>query len=125
MEKKLRIAVIAHDGKKAELISFVIREIENFKEVDLLATGTTGLLLEEAGLKVERKRSGPLGGDAQIASEVVEGRVNGVIFIMDPLSAHPHDPDIQMLLRICNVMQIPIATNIATAKLMVRGRLRD
>jgi methylglyoxal synthase len=125
MEKKLRIAVIAHDGKKAELISFVIREIENFKEVDLLATGTTGLLLEEAGLKVERKRSGPLGGDAQIAAEVVEGRVHGVIFIMDPLSAHPHDPDIQMLLRICNVMQIPIATNIATAKLMVRGRLRD
>ena len=118
-----RIAVIAHDNKKASLVSFVMHEIEEFKKVNIVATGTTGTYLETAGLSVEKKQSGPYGGDAQIAAEIVDGKINGVIFFMDPLSSHPHEVDVQMLLRICNVHNVPIATNQAAAKLMVHGKI--
>ena len=123
-ENKLRVAVVAHDNKKADLVAFVMHELDHFKGVELVATGTTGSFLERAGLLVERKASGPLGGDAQIVADIVEGKIDGVIFIIDPLSAHPHEVDIQMLLRICNVQNVPIATNLATARLLVEGRLR-
>jgi methylglyoxal synthase len=87
---------------------------------NLIATGTTGQRLAEATeLPVERMLSGPFGGDAQIAARVAEGKVQGVIFLVDPLNAHPHEPDIQGLLRVCNVYNVPLATNLATARLML------
>ena len=93
---------------------------DRLKACYLLATGTTGSLLrEKVGLEVHCLKSGPLGGDAQMAARVVEGEVDAVIFIVDPLGKHPHDPDIQTLLRICNVHDVPLATNIATADILM------
>ncbi len=90
----------------------------------LVATSSTGALLhDKVGLRVTRLKSGPLGGDAQIAAMVVEGRVRAVFFFVDPLSAHPHDPDIRTLLRVCNVHNVPIATNVAAADLFLTSRL--
>ena len=88
------------------------------KKIELIATGTTGKHVESAGLKVQRVKSGPLGGDAQIAAEVAEGRVQAVFFFRDPLDKHPHEPDIAMLMRVCDVYNIPLATNPATADLI-------
>lgn len=114
------VAIIAHDGKKADLVAFATYNRERLKSCSLLATSTTGSLLhEKVGLEVERLKSGPLGGDAQVAARVVEGDVDAVIFIVDPLGKHPHDPDIQTLLRICNVHDVPLATNIATADIFM------
>lgn len=122
-KKKTRktIALIAHDGKKAALISFVRDHLRFFKDYDLIATGHSGELVQSTGLKVKRKLSGPEGGDAQIASEVATGRCHAVIFLRDPLGMHPHDPDISMLMRICDVHDVPLATNPASALLIVRG----
>ena len=90
----------------------------------LIATSSTGALLhDKVGLRVTRVKSGPLGGDAQIAAMVVEGRVRAVFFFVDPLSAHPHDPDIRTLLRVCNVHNVPIATNVAAADLFLTSRM--
>ena len=114
------IALIAHDGKKADIVAFATFNREKLQEFDLIATGTTGkLLMEKVGLEVERMLSGPLGGDAQIAARVVQGEVDAVFFFVDPLDKHPHDPDIQTLLRACNVHNVPIATNVATADLII------
>jgi methylglyoxal synthase len=114
------IAMIAHDGKKADLVAFATFNREKLKEYHLVATATTGKLLQEkVGLEVERVLSGPHGGDAQIASRVAEGTIDGVFFLVDPLDKHPHDPDIQTLLRACNVHNVPIATNVATADLII------
>ena len=114
------IALIAHDGKKADIVAFATFNREKLQEFDLIATGTTGkLLIEKVGLEVERMLSGPLGGDAQIAARVVQGEVDAVFFFVDPLDKHPHDPDIQTLLRACNVHNVPIATNVATADLII------
>ena len=114
------IALIAHDGKKADLVAFATFNREKLAEYHLVATGTTGRLLKEkVGLKVECVLSGPYGGDAQIAARVAEGAIDGVFFLVDPLDKHPHDPDIQTLLRACNVHNVPIATNIATADLII------
>jgi len=115
------IAIIAHDGKKAEMVAFVKDNIEILKKYNLIATGSTGSHVEKAGLKIEKKASGPLGGDAQIASDVVDGKVQAVIFLRDPLGNHPHDPDIFMLMRICDVHNIPLATNTATAYLIIKS----
>ncbi|MBX3039340.1 MAG: methylglyoxal synthase [Bdellovibrionaceae bacterium] len=115
------IALIAHDGKKAELIAFVKDHIEFFKGFKLVATGTTGSHVQRTGLKVKRLLSGPVGGDAQIASLVATGKCQAVIFMRDPLGMHPHEPDIHGLLRICEVHDVPLATNPATAKLLVKG----
>lgn len=117
------IAIIAHDGKKAEMVQFLneYREILQSKDIDLIATGTTGAKTEIAGFKVQKMLSGPVGGDAQIAAKVAEGLIQMVIFFRDPMDKHPHEPDIFMLMRICDVHNVPIATNPATAKLLIRG----
>lgn len=121
------IALIAHDGKKADMVAFVKDHQALLKDFCLMATGTTGSHVERAGLTVERKYSGPLGGDAQIAAEIVDKKVDAVIFLRDPLGKHPHDPDISMLMRICDVHNVPMATNVATAELVIRsiGQSRD
>ncbi len=119
-EAQKTIALIAHNGKKADMVAFATFNREKLSRYHLIATGTTGKMLQEkVGLEVERMLSGPLGGDAQIAARVAEGRVAGVIFLLDPLDKHPHEPDIQTLLRVCNVHNVPLATNIATADLII------
>lgn len=118
---KKTIALIAHDGKKALLVSFVRDHKKWIRKFDLVGTGHSGKLIQDAGLKIKRLLSGPLGGDAQIASLVATGRCQAVIFLRDPLGMHPHDPDISMLLRICDVHNVPLATNPATAALIIRG----
>ena len=116
------LAMIAHDGKKADMVAFATYNREKLKNYNLIATGSTGKLLQDkVGLEVERLQSGPYGGDAQIAARVVEGKVDGVFFLVDPMDKHPHDPDIQTLLRACNVHNVPIATNVATADLIISG----
>lgn len=117
----MTIAIIAHDGKKAEMVGFVKDHIELFnqKKIQLIATGTTGSHLERAGLEVEKMQSGPVGGDAQIASRMVEGKIDMVIFFRDPLGKHPHEVDVNMLMRIADVYNIPLATNPAAAKRFV------
>ena len=113
----MTIAIIAHDGKKAEMVGFIKdhTELLQKKSIRLIATGTTGSHLERAGLAVERMESGPMGGDAQIASRLVEGEIDMVIFFRDPLGKHPHEVDINMLMRLCDVHNIPLATNHAAA----------
>ncbi len=118
---KKRVALIAHDGKKALMVSFVRDHLALLKKFDLIGTGNTGRLVQTAGLKVSRKLSGPLGGDAQIAAEVATGKCQGVIFFRDPLGMHPHDPDISMLMRVCDVHNVPLATNPATAELVLKS----
>ncbi len=120
--KRPTLALIAHDGKKDELAHFARARRAVLEKFDLVATGGTGDTVAQAtGLPVEKVLSGPHGGDAQVASRVAEGRIAGVFFLVDPLDAHPHEPDIQGLLRICNVHNVPLATNEATAHLLVTG----
>ncbi len=116
----MKIALIAHDGKKAAMVSFLQDYIEHFKrkDVELIATGNTGTKVEEAGLVVEKLLSGPLGGDAEIGAEVARGNLSAVFFFRDPLDRHPHEPDILMLMRLCDVHNVPLATNPATARLI-------
>ncbi|MFZ1755782.1 MAG: methylglyoxal synthase [Caldilineaceae bacterium] len=116
------IALIAHDGKKDDIIRFVREHQEMLARFRLIATGTTGERVQQAtGLPVERMLSGPYGGDAQIAAQVAQGQIAGVFFLVDPLYAHPHEPDIGSLLRICNVYDIPLATNEASARYVLAG----
>jgi len=123
-ELRGRIALIAHDGRKADMVAFATYNRERLAEFDLVATATTGdLLTDKVGLACQKVLSGPLGGDAQIASMVAEGSVRAVIFLVDPLTSHPHDPDIQAVLRVCNVHNVPIATNVAAADLFVTSDL--
>ncbi len=119
----MEIAVIAHDGKKHDLVQFLIRNksILQQENIKLIATGTTGGKAEEAGFKVKRMLSGPLGGDAQIAGRVAEGKTQMVFFFKDPLSSHPHEADINMLIRVCDVHNVPLATNEATAQLLLNA----
>jgi methylglyoxal synthase len=114
------LALIAHDGKKADMVAFAMQNKDLLARFDLVGTGTTGKLLkEQVGLPVHRYLSGPLGGDVQIAERVVIGNIHAVFFFVDPLDKHPHDPDIQTLMRACNVHNVPLATNIATARLIL------
>ena len=117
------IALIAHDGKKAEMVAFVKDHQELLSQAHLEATGTTGSYIQQTGLEVELKLSGPKGGDAQIAAMAAEGKINGIIFFRDPLGKHPHEPDIQMLMRICDLWNVPLATNPATGSLIIKGLL--
>jgi diacylglycerol kinase (ATP) len=114
------IALIAHDAKKDDIVNFAIAHAPVLGRYRLIATGTTGQRIQDAtGLAIERKLSGPLGGDTQIAAEICEGKVLAVVFLVDPLYAQPHEPDILALLRVCNVNNIPVATNVATAETII------
>jgi len=116
------IALIAHDRQKDDLQAFCVQHRAELERFNLIATGTTGRRIAEAtGLAVHRYLSGPLGGDAQIAARIAQHEVRAVIFLVDPLYAHPHEPDIQGLLRVCNVHNVPVATNLATAELVLMG----
>ena len=118
------IALIAHDGKKDEMLDFAHKHKATLSKFHLIATGTTGgLIQDEVGLDVERMLSGPIGGDVQIAARVASGEVSAVLFFIDSLARHPHDPDIQTLQRICVVHDVPLATNPSTAKLIIEGDL--
>jgi len=121
IKKNTRIAVIAHEGKKADMVAFIMKRLDFFRKVDVMATGTTGKHIEHAGLDVNCLKSGPLGGDAQIASLISDGEIDAVVFFIDPLGLHPHQVDVNMLLRICNVYNIPLATNYSTASLVISG----
>jgi methylglyoxal synthase len=123
-EREPRLALIAHDGKKADMIAFATFNRGTLQRCRLVATATTGRLLrEKVGLDVEVLQSGPIGGDVQIAGRVVDHKIDAVLFIVDPLGKHPHDPDIQTLLRICNVHNVPLATNVASADMVISSRL--
>ena len=118
------LAVIAHDGRKADLVAWATYNRERLSEFDLVATATTGALLrDKVGLDVESVLSGPMGGDAQIAAMVAVGKIRAVFFFTDPLSAHPHDPDIQTVMRVCNVHKVALATNVASADLFLSSPL--
>jgi methylglyoxal synthase len=117
------LALIAHDEKKDALTDFCIRHRDVLAGWDLIGTGSSAERISEAtGLPVEGYLSGPEGGDAQIAAHVAQGEIGAVIFLLDPLSAHPHDPDIETLQRVCNVHNVPIATNLAAAELIIQPK---
>jgi methylglyoxal synthase len=121
----VRIALIAHDNRKAAMVKFVQENRDVFEGHELYATGTTGKLIEEqTGLVVKRFLSGPLGGDQQIGSRVASGRMDMLIFLRDPLTAMPHEPDVTALLRLCDVRDIPVATNLGSARLFADDLLR-
>ncbi|RLM57582.1 methylglyoxal synthase [Halobellus sp. Atlit-31R] len=121
----MRLALIAHDEKKPDIVAFARNRRDDLEQFDLMATGTTGKRLREAtGLDVERKQSGPIGGDMQIGAEIADENCDGVIFLRDPLTAQPHEPDITALLRICDVHEIPLATNLASADAVLDELLR-
>lgn len=119
----MEIAIIAHDGKKADMVQFLNKNkhILSKENIKIIATGTTGSKAESAGFKVKKMLSGPLGGDAQIAARVAEGKTKMVLFFKDPMSNHPHEVDINMLIRVCDVHNVPLATNEATAQLLLLG----
>lgn len=119
----MKFALIAHDNKKADMVAFVSKRLPFFnrEDVSIVTTGTTGKHVMHAGIKdVEVVNSGPLGGDAEIATQVVNGKITGVIFMRDPLGKHPHDVDINMLLRLCDVHDVPLATNYRTASILIK-----
>ncbi|WP_391121778.1 methylglyoxal synthase [Psychrobacillus sp. L3] len=118
----MRIALVAHDKKKDDLIQFVTAYKLILEEHDLFATGTTGMrIIEEVGLSVFRYKSGPLGGDQQIGSAIANNEMDMVIFFRDPLTSQPHEPDVSALIRLCDVYQIPLATNMGTAEILLKG----
>lgn len=115
------IALIAHDKKKNEMLEFVGHHLDVLKEFHLIATRTTGTLIHDTfGLEVETMMSGPLGGDQQIGARVATEEVDFVIFLRDPLAAQPHEPDINALLRLCDVHNIPLATNRKSGHIMLK-----
>lgn len=118
----MKIALIAHDEKKDEMVNFTIAYESIFREFTLYATGTTGKrIMAETDLAVHRLNSGPLGGDQQIGAMIATGDLDLILFFRDPLTAQPHEPDVSALLRLCDVYGIPLATNIATAELLIRA----
>lgn len=118
----MHIALIAHDAKKEQMV-LLAREFKHFlARCHLMATGTTGTrLVAETGLVVERMLSGPMGGDLQIGARLAEGRVDAVIFLRDPMTPQPHEPDINALVRACDVHDVPCATNPASARHLLRA----
>lgn len=117
---KLRIALIAHDMKKDDMITLVAQYIDFLRGCHLVATGTTGgRLANELGLTIDRKHSGPFGGDLQIGAHLVDGQIDAVIFLRDPMTPQPHEPDINALVRACDVHNVACATNLSTAHLVL------
>lgn len=113
----MNIALIAHDKKKDDLVELVIEYRDTLAKHNLFATGTTGgRVVEDTGLNVHRFKSGPLGGDQQIGAYISDQKIDLVIFVRDPLTAQPHEPDVSALLRLCDVYEIPLATNVGTAE---------
>jgi methylglyoxal synthase len=123
MMNRMKVALIAHDGKKASMVSFVMKRLEFFNKenVEIVTTGTTGTMIQHAGVdKVERVSSGPWGGDAEIGAMVVRKEIDAVIFFRDPLDKHPHDVDISMLMRLCDVHDVPLATNYKAGHIIIK-----
>jgi methylglyoxal synthase len=115
--QKFTLALIAHDARKEDMVQLVKAHLEELAEVDLVATRSTGQLVSaRTKLPVTLMQSGPMGGDQQIGALVANEEIDAVIFLRDPLAAHPHKPDVSVLLRICDAHSIPLATNIATAE---------
>ena len=126
IREQKNIALIAHDGKKQEMLQWCIANREILKKQHLCGTGTTArMITEQAGLSVKGYNSGPLGGDQQVGAKIVEGQIDMVIFFSDPLTAQPHDPDVKALLRIAQVYDIPIANNKATADFLMHSTFMD
>ncbi|XJS09696.1 methylglyoxal synthase [Aerococcaceae bacterium WGS1372] len=118
----MKIALIAHDKKKDNMIKLATAYRDILSQHDLFATGTTGTrVMEATGLNVHRYKSGPLGGDQQIGAAISDNRMDLVLFLRDPLTAQPHEPDVSALLRLCDVYDIPLATNMGTAEILIRG----
>ena len=116
----IRIALVAHNGRKDQMVLFAGQHRDVLSRFQIVATSTTGGILEEQlGLIVHRCLSGPLGGDLQIGAMVAEGSIAAVIFLRDPLTAHPHEPDILALMKVCDVHNVPLATNLASAELLL------
>lgn len=121
--RQKHIALVAHDGKKKEMVDWCDKNKDILKNHFLCGTGTTArLIAEKTGLPVRAYNSGPLGGDQQIGAKIVEGGIDFMIFLWDPLEAQPHDPDVKALLRIAVVYDIPVANNLATADFMLTSR---
>nr|WP_207715081.1 methylglyoxal synthase [Clostridium beijerinckii] len=117
----VKIALIAHDKKKEDIIEFSKKYKDVLAKYELVATGTTGTKISEAtGLEVKRYLSGPYGGDQQLGGRIAEGKIDLVIFFTDPLTAQPHEPDVSALLRVCNVHNVAVVTNIKTAELIIK-----
>ena len=122
----MKIALIAHDKKKSDMISLAIEHKETLSHHELYATGTTGtLVMGETGLKINRMKSGPLGGDQQIGSMVAEGKLDLIVFLRDPLTSQPHEPDVSALLRLCDVQSIPLATTVKSAQSMLKALAKN
>ena len=118
----MKVALIAHDKKKQDIIDLAVKYKDILKNHTLYATGTTGtLVMGETGLPINRMKSGPLGGDQQIGSMIADNQLDLVIFLRDPLTAQPHEPDVSALLRLCDVFSIPLATNKSSAEIMLKA----
>lgn len=118
----MRIALIAHDKKKDDMIEFTLAYKDILAEHELYATGTTGTRISEAtGLSVTLFKSGPLGGDQQIGARVAENLFDLIVFLRDPLTAQPHEPDVTALVRLCDLQSVPLATNLGTADILIKG----
>ena len=118
----MKIALIAHDRKKDEIIELAREYRETLAKYELYATGTTGtMIMGETKLSIHRMKSGPLGGDQQIGAMLANGELNLIIFLRDPLTAQPHEPDVSALLRLCDVQKIPLATNASSARIMLEA----